>query len=307
MDNYTGPFWSDGKIQNSVEFGLSPTYDEVDTASRLHDSAFAHFGDARHRRAADKIYQTTLSNVSGFKSALVRNLPLYGNFLGSDLSGLLAPMSFLNAALAIYAISELEDEFRQGKYDKEIADVMKYYTTDPTMGNFIAPAVYPDQFLSEKERRENEELVGTAKKHIAESGQYAKSLRTNKVAVTDVNNGTNNLRTVTVDAGGGISIDRGNGNSALPGDAGTTDTSNDAANYVSFGNLAQQVSMLGAENLSLVAEGSSAPNMAYNPYTKYQPLKKKKIKITKAMVKTYNKYHGTRYTLEEIQNLSLSF
>ncbi len=149
MDPYTGPYWSDGKIQSSVEFGESFTPTYLAYNSRLHDSAFAHFQDDRHRTAADWIYRQSLRFDDSVKSQIVRQLPFVGNHVGFLLplftSGLAGPA----ALLAALEVSLLKRDIENGAYDSEIRDVLQFYNTDPDpllskMGGALTSAVYPD-------------------------------------------------------------------------------------------------------------------------------------------------------------------
>lgn len=54
--NYVGPFWSNGKLQESVEFGDAPPLHELDALARLHDTAYARYKDSAHRAAADELF-----------------------------------------------------------------------------------------------------------------------------------------------------------------------------------------------------------------------------------------------------------
>ncbi len=53
--NYTGPYISNGKLQESVPFGDKTPKDELDALSRLHDSAYAKWDDRLHRSVADNL------------------------------------------------------------------------------------------------------------------------------------------------------------------------------------------------------------------------------------------------------------
>nr|WPR18096.1 MAG: PLA2 protein [Chemarfal virus 35] len=54
--NYVGPYWSNGKVQTSVEWGDKPALNELDALARQHDAAYAHYKDEKHREAADAIF-----------------------------------------------------------------------------------------------------------------------------------------------------------------------------------------------------------------------------------------------------------
>ncbi len=141
MDNYTGPYRSDGKWQESVAFGASLPQDAVDRASRLHDSAYANFKDENHRIAADILYQEMLGQEDTLKARTFRGIPVYGNYLknraaeygegfatGLKLGGLPGALGgvVLTGARNIYRNFDLINNL--DKYKREVSD---YYKTDP--------------------------------------------------------------------------------------------------------------------------------------------------------------------------------
>jgi len=162
MENYIGPYWSDGKWQESVEFGETPALSAVDEASRLHDSAYAHFTDEAHRVAADEIYSATLKRIREPNAALA-DVPLYGNYIknraeeiGSDVLG-----GFRYGGLAgafggllyngIKGIVRSNDLIQHGDEYRE--DVLKYYATDP--------------YIPKETRNEKKQIVVSIPKPIA--------------------------------------------------------------------------------------------------------------------------------------------
>jgi len=140
MENYIGPYWSDGKWQESVEFGDKPALSGVDAASRLHDSAYAHYTDEAHRIAADEIYSDTLRKLNEPLAGLA-DVPLYGNYVknrvseyGSDFltgfkyAGLLGGLGSL-VYNGIKGIIRSNDLIQNGKRYRD--EVLDYYDTDP--------------------------------------------------------------------------------------------------------------------------------------------------------------------------------
>ena len=139
MENYIGPYWSNGQWQESVEFGDKDPQSEVDAAARLHDSAYAHFKDEAHRTAADEIFSSTLKKLRG-KNSQLADVPLYGNYLknrlvdlGSDVStgfrvgGIIGGLGAL-VYNGVKGIVRSNDLIHNGaKYRK---DVLDYYATD---------------------------------------------------------------------------------------------------------------------------------------------------------------------------------
>lgn len=140
MENYTGPYWSDGKWQESVEFGETPALSGVDAASRLHDSAYAHYTDEAHRTAADEIYSATLKKLKEPNSYLA-DVPLYGNYVknramemagdfanGWKYGGIAGGLGSL-IYNGIKGIVRSNDLIQNGKKYRD--EVLAYYDTDP--------------------------------------------------------------------------------------------------------------------------------------------------------------------------------
>ncbi len=108
--NYVGPYWSNGKVQNSVEWGDKPALNELDELARKHDAAYAHFKDEKHREAADAIFAADarkLKKKYGNKLAedpqFAANMVEYGNHTVRQLKKLVSSGLF-NPALAPLAI-----------------------------------------------------------------------------------------------------------------------------------------------------------------------------------------------------------
>ncbi len=150
--NYTGPYWSDGKIQSSVEFGSTEPSSALDELSRLHDSAYAHFDDERHRAAADLIYYQEAIKLKEAFPSLAANLVLYGNYairegieLFNDITsyGFLGPLGPLVGAIynATGHFSDYNQMFNGQWLVKEMQEVQEFYKTDPRR-NTIEPEVY---------------------------------------------------------------------------------------------------------------------------------------------------------------------
>lgn len=136
--NYTGPYWSDGRLQESVEFGSSDPQSELDKLSRLHDTAYAHYTDRQHREAADEIYERDARVLAGKFPELAGKLVLYGNYgarqraqLGADFATL-GPLGLLKfAGTNMWNANKMI----HGTYLKnEKADIERLYGTDPRKG-----------------------------------------------------------------------------------------------------------------------------------------------------------------------------
>nr|WRQ64783.1 hypothetical protein [Sobelivirales sp.] len=147
--NYVGPGWSDGKKQESVEFGTAIPTDELDALARYHDTAYAHFKDEKHREAADMIfaqeaeklkrkYGTNWASNPKIASALV----LHGNHAKREAQAMLKIAGsgpFVLPALLYHAVSNMVKSHQQvnGTYlKKEMGQVLALYANDPRkMGN----------------------------------------------------------------------------------------------------------------------------------------------------------------------------
>lgn len=141
IGEYTGPYWSDGSIQESVEWGGKTPQSELDWLSRQHDSAYAHFKDPRHREAADLIYMREAKKLAGQFPELAGNLVGYGNYTGRQVGKLLSDTALAtkftgNPLLGVvkYGVGSFVDNVKRinGTYLKnEFDDVKRFYGTDP--------------------------------------------------------------------------------------------------------------------------------------------------------------------------------
>jgi hypothetical protein len=143
MDNYIGPYWSDGKWQQSVEFGGKEPLSELDAAARLHDSAYARFSDQQRRTAADVIFSETVKKLDD-KRALIGDLPLYGNYVKNRAGSLLTDFATgVRTAGLVGGLGAVVYNGVKGmvlnhdlainlpRYKREVA---AYYRTDPVKG-----------------------------------------------------------------------------------------------------------------------------------------------------------------------------
>jgi len=141
--NYTGPHWSNGKYQESVEWGDANPQSELDYLSRQHDSAYARFKDPKHREAADRIYHDQATKLAGKFPQLAGNLVLYGNHTGRQGEKLFSnvksgamlggPIGALAGAIYTAGGNIVDNMSRiNGTYlKKEIAEIEKFYESDP--------------------------------------------------------------------------------------------------------------------------------------------------------------------------------
>ncbi len=136
--NYTGPYWSDGKLQESVAFGESEPLSELDALSRLHDTAYATYQDRAHREAADMIYNEQATKLAGRFPSLAGNLVLYGNYTarqGEQLArDVLSVPGMPLIGLIKHGIKNLfnANKMVNGTYLKqERQDIERLYSLDP--------------------------------------------------------------------------------------------------------------------------------------------------------------------------------
>lgn len=79
-DNYTGPFWSDGKWQTSTSRGKSRPKSKLDVRSMRHDADYATCLGYDCLEAADYRYLYNTRHMS-FVPRNIGRMPYYGNFL----------------------------------------------------------------------------------------------------------------------------------------------------------------------------------------------------------------------------------
>lgn len=145
MDNYTGPYISDGKVQESVEFGATVPISDLDRASRLHDSAYAHYkkNDRKHLTAADAIYNDEVKRL-GRLGKIAGDVVLYGNYTarsaeelaadvayGAQMGGAIGAVGGLIVGGVTNAMFNVDWMLHSKEY---IHDVQTYYATDPYTG-----------------------------------------------------------------------------------------------------------------------------------------------------------------------------
>jgi len=142
--NYVGPYWSDGKLQESVEWGDKPALNALDELARKHDAAYAHYKDEKHREAADMLFAEEAKKLKqkyGSKWAedpqIAARFVEYGNHTTRQIKDLLKIGGLGPAALPwlIYKqASNMVDNYKRikGTYlSKEVGDIRRFYETDP--------------------------------------------------------------------------------------------------------------------------------------------------------------------------------
>lgn len=142
--NYVGPYWSNGKVQSSVEWGDKEPLNELDALARQHDAAYAHFKDEKHREAADAIfaaearklktkYGSKLADNPQFAAMMVE----YGNHTTRQIKKLassgmfvpgLAPFAVLK--YGIDHVKEFTARIKGTHLKNETLDVRKFYESD---------------------------------------------------------------------------------------------------------------------------------------------------------------------------------
>nr|UHS71943.1 MAG: hypothetical protein 2 [Luteoviridae sp.] len=141
LGEYTGPYWSNGEIQESVEWGEKSPQSQLDFLSRQHDSAYAHYKDARHREAADLLYMREAKKLAGKFPEIAGNLVGYGNYTGRQVSRLLGDVAMSTkltgnplGGLLKYGMEGVVNSAKRlnGTYlEKELSDIHRFYSTDP--------------------------------------------------------------------------------------------------------------------------------------------------------------------------------
>lgn len=134
---YTGPGVSNGKFQNSVEFGDRTPLDTLDFYSRMHDSAYAKYKDKWHRRAADQLYYDQAMKLRQAFPWVAANAVWHGNklLMGDN------PLSKPSA----HEVEVLRSAKR---------DLMRYFDEDPHYSYYVK--LYPDAYQSREKQRKKE-------------------------------------------------------------------------------------------------------------------------------------------------------
>jgi len=142
LGNYTGPYWSDGKLQTSVLFGESDAINALDELSRLHDSAYAFYPDRAHREAADRLYAQEARKLTGMFPSIAGNVVQYGNYAvrqGGKLFDDVKTFGFLPGIGTLLGAAKFvggnilnSQKMINGTYlKKETEDVKSLYGKDP--------------------------------------------------------------------------------------------------------------------------------------------------------------------------------
>lgn len=133
ITNYTGPYLSDGRFQESVPFGTTKPTSPLDALARLHDTAYAIYSDRNHREAADRIFYTEAMKLKTSGATTAAALVKYGNYAGRQASDIIAHARWGPLGLAYVVaqnIKRLSDRMTGSDriYDK---DIEALYATDP--------------------------------------------------------------------------------------------------------------------------------------------------------------------------------
>lgn len=153
--NYTGPYISDGKFQESVEFGESEALDYLDYLSRMHDSAYAKYSDPEHREAADMLYAREAKRIKGLFPQLASTAVGAGNYAARKALSYYSPASMVGAAALKAGFGTLQggligltiqgvrnilqmNQMVNGTYrKKEMDEVDAFYKTDPHRAKYL--------------------------------------------------------------------------------------------------------------------------------------------------------------------------
>jgi len=140
-DNYTGPYYSNGQLQESVPFGTAPTDTFLASQSRLHDTAYATYPDELHRRAADDIYYHNLKG-EGIQEDVAAKAVKFGNEAARGVTRLgenvlagakYGPLGAVGGLIytALGNIFRVHQMLPGGAYDKAKRDIHELYSRDP--------------------------------------------------------------------------------------------------------------------------------------------------------------------------------
>nr|UHS71962.1 MAG: hypothetical protein 2 [Tombusviridae sp.] len=157
--NYVGPYWSDGQLQESVEWGDKPALHALDELARKHDAAYAHYKDEKHREAADMLFAEEAKKLKqkyGSKWAddpqIAARLVEYGNHTTRQVKKL-AKIGVLGPAAIPWLIynqaSNMIDNHKRmkGTYlTKEVGDIRRFYETDPRKKDQVQQAIATESF-----------------------------------------------------------------------------------------------------------------------------------------------------------------
>jgi hypothetical protein len=147
--NYVGPYWSNGKVQPSVEWGDAAPVHALDELARQHDAAYAHWEDKNHREAADQIFATEARKLKQKYGSKIADDPRYaaaivqyGNYAHRKASKLAAnvgsygPLGVLK--FGYDNIVEMNRMLKGTHLKKELASVSKFYAEAPKPGKYVS-------------------------------------------------------------------------------------------------------------------------------------------------------------------------
>jgi hypothetical protein len=137
--NYTGPGVSDGKFQESVEFGTARPLDTLDFYSRMHDTVYKRYHDIWHRRAADKLYHDQAMKLKKAFPWIAGTAVWYGNRLLSGVNPVERPSA--------HEVARMMNAER---------DIMRLFDEDPEYRTYVSK--YPEAYRKPRQgtiKREN--------------------------------------------------------------------------------------------------------------------------------------------------------
>jgi len=148
-EQYTGPYLSDGKFQQSVAHGKAKPRSRVDELSRAHDTAYALAESDADRRKADRIYYEATRSMS-FVPRVFGNMVLYGNdpallFVNPDGGGgvktIMGNAIEKNTRAYVKKKQNLRREQYASMYGEDAASL--YYDGPPKQGKGVYDPLYP--------------------------------------------------------------------------------------------------------------------------------------------------------------------
>jgi len=156
-DGYTGPYISNNKFQTSVEFGEHEAANELAYLSRMHDTAYAHWEDRKHREAADRLYNERAQQIVGRFPHLAGNAVMYGNYAKRQFEDAATYATFGLPGLVYWGAVNMynENKMLNGTYLKKERDaVLQLYSRDPEASKYEKWAYGKDGAGPVKGRRE---------------------------------------------------------------------------------------------------------------------------------------------------------
>ncbi len=147
--NYVGPFWSDGKFQQSVAFGDAEVKSVLDYLARFHDTVYAEYKDRGHREASDIFFNDIAQMLQSNFAHVAGKTVLYGNYTArqlatvvSDLKSRLSKGDFIGAIGSVATagfgnIKHANKMVNESYLRKEWEHLKELYHKDPKLNRLL--------------------------------------------------------------------------------------------------------------------------------------------------------------------------